>query len=83
MSVRTEVKLDGVTFDCEWYEDEDDRGNSYVQLSSVYVNGIDLTGFLSDECWHDLEEKLTKQLYDDIEDMKLDAELSRLEAYGI
>lgn len=30
-----------------------------------------------------LEEKLTKQLLDDINDMKLDAELSRLEAYGV
>ena len=83
MTIQTEVKLDGVTFDCYWYEDEDDHGSSYVQLVSVDVNGVDLTGFLSEECWHDLEEKLTKQLDADIEDMKLDAELSRLEAYGI
>ena len=83
MTIQTEVRLDGVTFDCHWYEDEDNLGSSYVQLESVYVNGVDLTGFLSEECWQDLEEKLTKQLEDDIEDMKLDAELSRLEAYGI
>lgn len=83
MTMQTEIKVDGIVFDCHWYEDDDGFGSSYVQLDSVHVNGADLTGFLSDECWRDLEEKLTKQLEDDIEDMKLDAELSRLEAYGL
>ena len=83
MTIQTEVRLDGVTFDCHWYEDEDDHGSSYVQLDSVHVNGADLTGIISMEWWNMLEEKLTEQLLDDINDMKLDAELSRLEAHGV
>jgi hypothetical protein len=83
MTTQTEIKVDGIVFDCHWYEDDDGLGNSYVQLDSVHVNGADLTGIISEEWWNMLEEKLTKQLLDDIDDMKLDAELSRLEAYGV
>lgn len=83
MTTQTEIKVDGIVFDCHWYADDDGLGNSYVQLDSVHVNGADLTGIISEEWWNMLEEKLTKQLLDDINDMKLDAELSRLEAYGV
>jgi len=83
MTTQTEIKVDGIVFDCHWYGDNDCLGNSYVQLDSVHVNGADLTGIISMEWWNMLEEKLTEQLLDDINDMKLDAELSRLEAYGV
>ena len=43
MTVQTEVTIDGITFDCQWYADDDHLGE-WVELESVYVNGQDLTG---------------------------------------
>ena len=77
------IKLDGITFECDYYVDEDYHGDEYVVLETVKVNGQDISGVISEEWWEKLEKELTKDLEGQQNDLKLDAELSRLEAYGI
>ncbi len=83
MTTTTEVILDGISFDCGWYVDEDAYGDSYVVLESVSVNGADLTGIISVDWWGVIERQLVKDLDDANEAAKLDAELDRLEAWGV
>ena len=58
------VELDGISFDCGWYADENDHGDQYVVLEAVYINDQDLTGIIKDEYWNKLEKLLAKQLDD-------------------
>lgn len=83
MTISTEIEIDGIVFDCDWYTDEDDRGNTWVELSSVSVNGQDITGIISHEWWDKIEKELIKYLENEREEAKLDAELDRLEAWGV
>jgi len=77
------IKLGGIAFDCDYRIDEDDHGNEYLVLETVKVNGQDISGIISEEWWEKLEKELAKDLEGQQNDLKLDAELSRLEAYGI
>lgn len=70
MTVQTEVEVDGITFDCGWYADDDGLGAEWIELDSVSVNGQDLTGIISQEWWEKIEKELIKQLEEDKEDMK-------------
>ena len=70
MTVSTEVTIDGITFDCGWYADDDGLGTTWIELESVSVGGQDLTGVISYEWWEKIQEKLTEQLEDAKEDMK-------------
>lgn len=83
MTVSTEIEIDGIVFDCDWYADEDDRGDTWVELAAVSVGGQDLTGIISQEWWNKIEKELTKHLEDEREERKMEAELDRLEAWGI
>ena len=82
MTVQTEVTIDGITFDCQWYADDDHLGE-WVELESVYVNGQDLTGIISHEWWCKIEAQLIKKLEQEKADMKMEADLDRFEAWGI
>jgi len=77
------IKLDGITFECDYRTDEDDHGNEYVVLEGVKINDQDITDIISEEWWDKLEKALEKALKGYQDDLKLDADLSRLEAYGI
>ena len=82
MTTQTEITIDGITFDCEWYADYDHTGE-WIELSQVLVGGQDLTGIISSEWWCKIEAQLIKKLEQETADMKMDAELDRFEAWGI
>ena len=60
MTTMTEVDIDGIVFDCEWFTAENDRGDTWIELASVYVGGQDLTGVINHEWWDKIEKLLVK-----------------------
>lgn len=60
MTTMTEATIGGITFDCEWYVDDDGLGSNWVELQSVYVGGQDLTGIINHEWWDKIEKLLVK-----------------------
>jgi hypothetical protein len=77
-----EITLGGIDFDCEfaWVEDGD---SSYAMLESARVKGVDISEVLSETWVFAIEDEIERVLKERNEDDKLDAELDRLEAYGI
>ena len=64
------IKINGITFECEWSADEDYAGNSFVVLEGVKIGDQNITDIISDEFWERIEKELEKQLEDDIAEMK-------------
>lgn len=77
------IKIDGITFECDYRIDEDNHGDDYLVLEGVKIGDQDITDIISEEWWEKIEQRLSKRLKGYQDDLKLDAELSRLEAYGI
>jgi len=77
------IKIDGITFECDYRTDEDDHGHEYLVLEGVKINDQDITDIISEEWWEKIEQRLSNSLKGYQDDLKLAAELSRLEAYGI
>ena len=76
------IKIDGITFECDYRIEEDFTGD-YVVLEGVKINDQDITDIISEEWWEKIEQRLSNSIKGYQDDLKLDAELSRLEAYGI
>jgi len=83
MTCNTEVNVGGIDFDCGWYAEEDYDGVPYIVLDSVSVNGVDITGVVASDWWDKIEKELIDVLEDNRKSARLDAELNRLEAYGV
>ena len=82
MTTQTEVTIDGITFDCEWYADYDHTGE-WVELEQVLIGGQDLTGIISHEWWCKIEAELIRLLERNRRMDEEDAALSRAEAWGV
>lgn len=77
------IKIDGITFECDYRIDEDNHGDDYLVLEGVKIGDQDITDIISEEWWEKIEQRLSNRLKGYQDDLKLDAELSRLEAYGV
>lgn len=77
-----EITLGGIDFDCDflWVEDGD---SSYAMLEAVRVKGVNIAEILSEEWAFAIEDEIERVLKERKEEAKLDAELDRLEAWGI
>ena len=56
------LNIDGIIFDCYWETEENDHGDSYFFLASVFVGDQDITEILSYEWFNKIEKVLVKQL---------------------
>ncbi len=79
----TIVSVGGIDFDCGWYAEEGDNGQSYPVLESVSVGGINITDVIDSGWWNKIEDELEKVLDADRKALRYEAELDRHEAYGI
>lgn len=77
------VEVGGIEFDCDWYPEEGDDGSQYVVLETVYVGEVDISKVISSMWWSKIQDALSRKLEDDHIDARLDAELDRLEAWGV
>lgn len=79
----TIVSVGGIDFDCGWYAEEGDDGQSYPVLESVSVGGINITDVIDVDWLDRIQVDLEKVLDADRKALRYEAELDRHEAYGV
>lgn len=73
-----EIKIDGLTFDCTWIDEDGD-----VRLETVSIDGQDLSEIIAHVWWDRIEAAVIAGVKKRRVEDRLEAELDRNEAWGV